>query len=187
MNTSPQIVAIDNFLDDPDARRQLALADKLEFHPALHKGRRGTERQIEDRHQIALLNIIGKTRLTKGYAVFQVCIAGEELVYHADENQFAAVLYLTPDAPVASGTSFFRSKATGARSSMDIGNDSDKAALTFDGKLLDRTAWEEVDRFGNVYNRLLVYDARLIHAATDYFGHSPETGRLFEMLFWDAE
>ena len=39
---------------------------------------------------------------------------------------------------------------------------------------------------GNVFNRLVIFDARLIHSAGDYFGHNIETGRLFQMFFFDA-
>ena len=38
-----------------------------------------------------------------------------------------------------------------------------------------------------MFNRLVIWDAHLIHSATDYFGHSPETGRLFQMFFFDSE
>lgn len=39
---------------------------------------------------------------------------------------------------------------------------------------------------GNVYNRLAMWDARLVHAATDYFGTDINNSRLFQMFFFDV-
>jgi hypothetical protein len=47
--------------------------------------------------------------------------------------------------------------------------------------------WEEVDRFGNIYNRLVLYRGNLYHASVDYFGTTPEDGRLFQTFFFNTE
>jgi hypothetical protein len=59
--------------------------------------------------------------------------------------------------------------------------------LTYENKLLDGTAWDTVDLIGNVYNRIVLWDAQLIHAAADYFGHDDETSRLVQIFFFDVE
>lgn len=41
---------------------------------------------------------------------FQSCIGGVPQVFHCDAQKWAAVLFLTPDAPPQSGTSFYRNK-----------------------------------------------------------------------------
>jgi hypothetical protein len=33
----------------------------------------------------------------------------------------------------------------------------------------------------------VLWDAQLIHAAADYFGHDDETSRLFQIFFFDVE
>jgi hypothetical protein len=86
-----------------------------------------------------------------------------------------------------------RSKTTGLRAAP---TDDDAARLntstqalaiaTYDGKLVDPTQWDEVDRVGNVYNRMMCWDATMLHAATSYFGDRPENARLFQMFFFDA-
>jgi hypothetical protein len=53
--------------------------------------------------------------------------------------------------------------------------------------VVDVTAWDTVDLIGNVYNRIVLWDAQLIHAAADYFGHDDETSRLFQIFFFDVE
>ena len=57
----------------------------------------------------------------------------------------------------------------------------------FEGNFYDKTPWELVDTVGNVYNRMVVFDSRRVHAASEYFGDSIENSRLFQMFFFDAE
>ena len=52
---------------------------------------------------------------------------------------------------------------------------------------LDGTKWEEIDRIGNKYNRLAIWDAKLIHAASQYFGKNLNDSRLFHMFFFDIK
>lgn len=190
-NIRPRIVVVDNWLGEAAslASRKKALSDSLEFHPERHKGRRGTERPIPVSYQALFIGRLAREAFVEGYCVYQACVAGEQLVYHTDSNvdgRYAAIHYLTEDAPTGSGTSFFRSRWTGLRSAEEI-KTVDEEVITFgvDGAhLLDRTAWDEVDRVGNVFDRLVLWDARMIHAATDYFGTTPENGRLFEMFFF---
>jgi hypothetical protein len=50
---------------------------------------------------------------------------------------------------------------------------------------LDPTPFERQDTVGNVFNRLVIFDGGLIHSGNDYFGHSRETGRLFQIFFFN--
>ena len=52
---------------------------------------------------------------------------------------------------------------------------------------LDSTEFDLVDVVGNVYNRLVLFDAQVIHAASTYFGTTKENGRLFQLFFFDLE
>lgn len=51
---------------------------------------------------------------------------------------------------------------------------------------LDPTPWEPVDVAGNVYNRLVIFDASNIHAASQYFGTKKENCRMWQMFFFDT-
>ena len=51
----------------------------------------------------------------------------------------------------------------------------------------DGTEFDLVDVVGNVYNRIVLFDARLIHAATQYFGNEINNGRLFQLFFFDLD
>lgn len=51
---------------------------------------------------------------------------------------------------------------------------------------LDGTSFEPVDVVGNVYNRLVIFDASCIHSASQYFGTVKENARLWQMFFFDT-
>ena len=121
--------------------------------------------------------------------VFQYCVASDPIVYHVDTQQFAGVVFLTPDAPLSSGTATYKSKITG-KFRLD-GSDPDYEK-TFKGvskemNFYDSSTYELVDRVANVYNRLVLWDAKSIHAATQYFGDDINNSRFFQLFFFDVE
>jgi hypothetical protein len=105
---------------------------------------------------------------------FQITIAADRSWIHSDTTGWAGVLYLTPDAPLSSGTGLFRRKT----------NDpiEDHAS-----EFYDMTKWDLVDRIGNVYNRLILYRGDLYHTSLDYFGKDLQDGRLFQTFFFNTE
>jgi hypothetical protein len=112
--------------------------------------------------------------------VFQYCTPEDALVYHWDNQTWAGMVYLTPDAPYQSGTSLFAHKQTRARCATDPGAES-----VFTGGFYDKSKFELVDTAGNVFNRLVIFDARCIHAANEYFGQTIQDSRLFHLFFFD--
>ena len=64
----------------------------------------------------------------------------------------------------------------------------DSESLTiFKNNFYDKTDLDVVDIAGNVYNRLIIFNAQTIHAASEYFGDAKENSRLFQIFFFDAE
>jgi hypothetical protein len=197
----PTVIVVDDFLDDPDSARRLALSLNYQADNRYFRGQRSTtpviwpgmKEEIERLLQHKIVTKLWNNHATNG--VFQFCVGGDQIVYHSDENYYAAVLYLTPNAPPEAGTKLFRSRANRCRSVQEamggkfLGSMMVSAIQTtmYQGKLLDPTAWEEVDSIGNRYNRLVIWNAQLVHAAGCYFGDSMETGRLFQMFFFDLE
>jgi hypothetical protein len=51
----------------------------------------------------------------------------------------------------------------------------------------DMTKWDIVDKFGNIFNRLIMYRADNYHMSLDYFGNNKENGRLFQVFFFNTE
>ena len=197
-NQFPGVVVVDNFYDNPDLVREYAMT--LNFNPdtRYHKGRRTEVKTIFDGTKEFFERILNKKvtvwdeHVFNG--VFQYCTAQEQLVYHTDNQTYAAVVYLTPDAPPEGGTSFYRSKFNGLMrypTPADCERHGKSADELFDemfaGNFYDKTRWELVDTVGNVYNRMVIFDAKRVHAATTYFGDSINNSRLFHMFFFDAE
>jgi hypothetical protein len=193
-------VVIDNFLSNPDEVRAFALKQEFAADNRYFRGQRSRERFLWPGMRERLQQLLGKhispnwhNHATNG--VFQFCIGGDQIVYHSDDNTHAAVLYLTPNAPPEAGTTLYRSRALKGRTVDEVMNIKKAAppmrehiaAQFYAGKLLDPTAWDVIDVVGNVYNRLAIWDARLVHSASCYFGSSIETGRLFQMFFFNAE
>ena len=119
---------------------------------------------------------------------FQWCNAKVPIVYHCDSQKYAGIVYLTPDAPPNCGTSFYRDKKHKMRNN-EIFQRSDwhDSALSYREPHLDKTPWEVVDSVGNVFNRLVIFDAHYVHAVTEYFGEDIQNSRLFQLFFFDVE
>ena len=196
--TDKDVIVVDNFYADPDLVREYAM-NNLEFAPSdYHKGQRSQSRYIIDGTKEKLEEVLGK-RITNwndgGYAngVFQFCTADQPIVYHVDSQMYAAMVYLTPDAPPQTGTAMYRSKVTGISSFP--GQESrmgDGYVDTFRGNnkemnFFDGTQFEKIDDIGNVYNRLVIFNSSQLHAATEYFGDAIDNARFFHMFFFDIE
>lgn len=181
----PDVVVVDDFLDDPDSIRALALRQK--FVPSdWHKGKR-SEPCYATVDPASFERLLGRKiddwKKHGMNARFQICVSGDPIVYHSDLQSHAAVLFLTPNAPLEAGLSLWKSKLTGLRRP---DGDAVAVARTYEGNLLDPTKWELADKIGNVYNRLVLWDAQMIHSASCYFGNTLEDGRLFQIFFFDA-
>jgi len=182
----PAYTVVDNFYENPDAVREFALSLEFNDHPNYHKGKRTDQCYRFDGLKERFEQLVGRKIINwEKYGTngcFQYCIGGDQLVYHCDTQQYAGVLFLSPNAPVATGTSLFRSIHT---KNMKV-PEGDHAKV-FQNGYLDPTQFERVDSVGNVYNRLILFDSLTIHAASEYFGSTKENGRLFQLFFFDLE
>lgn len=100
---------------------------------------------------------------------------------HTDfPNSLAAIIYLTPDAPVDTGTSFYKHKETNIETN-------DNNSFIDKEDVFDVSKWEETDRVANYYNRCVIFDASRYHCASRYFGEATNfsKGRLFQTFFFD--
>lgn len=156
-------------------------------HPKYHKGCRSEECYrfpgLKERFEQLIGREIDNFDKYGTNGCFQYCIEGDQIVYHCDNQEYAGVLFLTPDAPVKSGTRLLRSIHT---KKMKPSN-REETEITFAGGFLDESHFETVDTVGNVYNRLVLFASENIHAATAYFGDSKENGRLFQLFFFDLK
>ena len=116
---------------------------------------------------------------------FQYTTSRDRSWIHIDGyNNWAGVLYLTPDAPLTSGTAFYQLyDGTSCKRDMTILNSKSET----DKWSQDLTKWKKVDEVGNVFNRLILFDANRFHMSQDYFGDTKENGRLFQVFFFSTE
>lgn len=190
------VIVVDDFYSDPDFVREWVIKE-IEFSPSnYHKGERATSKFFINGTKEMLEQIIGKPiynweheRYANG--IFQFCTADQPIVYHVDNQTYAGIVFLTPDAPLDTGTSFYRSKETGDFKFDDEKRSTESYVRAFKGKsdemnFYDGTNFEKIDEVGNKYNRLVLFDAKNIHAATQYFGDAIDNSRLFHMFFFDV-
>lgn len=185
LNRKPQMTTwvVDNFYADPMAVRNFALKQEFVEEKDYYKGCRTKHQYFLPGTKEAFEKIMGiQIREWESHGMcgkFQYCTAQDSLVYHHDGQTWAAMIYLTPDAPYDCGTSLFASK-NGARKSSDA-----NIGTAFDGGFYDSTKFDLIDSIGNVFNRLFIFDAQNIHAASKYFGQTIEDSRLFHIFFFD--
>jgi hypothetical protein len=187
-------LTIDDFYADPMQVREFAL--KQEFKVRGNYPGQRTESFLTDSIKQKLRDILypfaGEITNWGGEYTgsFQYTTAADRSWIHADSTtDWAAVCYLTPDAPVTAGTGIFRHKETGWIN-FDYKRQNDpeymKQAPPGD-ECQDYTKWEMVDRVGNVFNRLIMYRADNYHVSLDYFGKDLNDGRLFQVFFFNTE
>ena len=190
-----QSIIVDDFYNDVDLVREFALQQDFDVN-GNYPGHR-TPSLTNDTVKEVIQNIVrtagGKITWwdTDQYnGAFQYTTASDRSWIHADQtSNWAAVCYLTPNAPSTAGTGLFRHKETGLY----------KAPKNPDGSLdmeylnrinqdsLDMTKWERVDTLANKYNRLVLYRGDIFHMSLDYFGKDKYDGRLFQTFFFNTE
>lgn len=177
------VIITDDFYSNPDEVRSFALSQPFDVTGNFPGAR--TKPYLSEDIKAAISSIVSVAggRVTdwleySGYtASFQLCTAVERTWIHADPyNTWAGVCYLTPDAPISSGTALYRHKASGEWS---------KTISEYECG--DYTKWEMTDYIANKYNRLVLYRGELFHASLNYFGDAPHNARLFQTFFFNTE
>ena len=196
------LIVIDDFYNNVDSVREFALAQDF-YIKGNYPGARtenfineSTKNQIQDiiypysgnvtnwmDDQPRDLLLKGETSTEKGTGytgAFQISYASDRSWIHTDDNNnWAGVLYLTPDAPTVGGTGFYRSKING---SIYGQNDNDVGPY---GQ--DKSKWDLVNEVHNIYNRLILFRSDQWHTSMEYFGNDHETGRLTQVFFFTTE
>ena len=185
----PDFLVVDNFYQEPDKVREIALAQNYAPDLRYHKGQRTSKKFIAQGTKQIFESLLGrKVTNWSEYeynGIFQYCTPEDLLVIHSDIQSYAAIVYLTPDAPPQTGTSFYRSRAFPEVRKCHVSNP--RYNEVFNGDYYDKTKFELVDVVGNVYNRLVMFDSSIIHTASEYFGNNKENSRLFHLFFFDIE
>lgn len=164
-------IVLDNFFNDPDSIRKFAL--ELEYNPRQsHQYFEGIRSKPLHEIDINLYNEICSKIILEYYGHANYRYEGPIYFHktrekdkqdaqwlndkiHKDKAIIAGIVYLTPNAPLNCGTQTYQMQ--GENYVPDI-------------------------VMGNVYNRLIAYDANSYHSATDFFGE--ENNSRLCMLFF---
>lgn len=188
-------IIVDDFYNDPHETREFALQQEFNVignYPGFRSKPFYNESVVNLIQDIVFFagGKITKWSTDEYNGAFQYATQRDRSWMHADQTTtWAGVCYLTPNAPITSGTGLFRHKETGIHTAPL------KSDGTYNYEMLDRlyldsqdmTKWEMTDMLGNKFNRLVLYRADYFHTSLDYFGRNKEDGRLFQTFFFDTE
>ena len=202
MNLYP-VAMVDNFYDNPDAIRKFALAQEYTFL----KDRKDMKYVYPGSRTKDLFDLDAKLHekiCKKLVSVFHIhehdlmrwAISTSfqsvtedygQGVIHTDGNTiFAAVLYLTPDAPLNSGTSLYKKNATFDAKKYQQALERNDDGFRAGEKILStdyHSMFDEIVRVNNVYNTLIIYEGDMLHAANQFFGKTLKDSRLAQVFF----
>ena len=189
---TPTVLVIDDFYEDPMAVREWVLQQDFPTK-GNYPGQRSVPFALDalkEKIQNYVEPFAGKiTQWSNSEnefnanGTFQFTLESDVSWMHTDNDvtDWAGVLYLTPDAPLSGGTGLFRFQdgTRFALESEDLTPHNQNAG--------NYHAWEQVDNIGNVFNRLILFNAQHWHRSLEYFGDSKENGRLFQTFFFSTE
>lgn len=172
--STPHLLVVDSFYKNPDLIREFALSQSFSENNQYYKGKRSVPHlfhSIKEEFE-RLLNVkIADWMSQAANGMFQITSEKDPLVWHSDTQDYAAAIYLTPDADNM-GTSFWKDKTHGCRRPPTHSLENKSSELTnqvyTQYNITHPDNWELVDRIGAVYNRLVLWDAQLIHSASMY-------------------
>ena len=170
---------MDDFLDDPDGIRKFVLNSKIPFdRVGYFTGKRTSPVDNIDYQNM----IIEKLERVLPFKIkmwplsfsFQLCLSGDETHVHLDPTDWTGVLYLTPNAPIDSGTLLFKEDVELKKKLREDDIDGEMRA-------------DVTSTLGNVYNRLVLLRGKEIPHRSNIpgFGDCLENGRLTQVFFFD--
>ncbi len=199
-----QSLVIDNFLPYPNVVREWALTktfyNSTQFSQRIGSsttwpGKR-TDHVVDldaayaDDILTKISNIARKTFFDAPLSVrsyFQLCSQsdGDSWIHQDNDVDIAALLYLSPDAPINSGTTLYKCLDQAAWQNLTIGemmkiNRQEREDLY-------EKLFVPVDVIGNLYNRMVMYRGDIFHKSNDYFGSSKFDSRLTQVFFLKFE
>lgn len=184
------LIIIENFYKDPDVMREYALSKEFNVSGNYPGNRTDCEsdKQRDYLKKYFEDNIFKRpiTYWPDGYnTAFQYTTEESDTWVHHDLTGWAGVLYLTPNAPIESGTGIYRHKESGI---FEWDKNKPETELNYKDYLKDMSKWEQIAFVGNIYNRLVVYRGSLYHRSVlPGFGKDKYTGRLFQTFFFDTK
>lgn len=198
-NDMRSLVVVDNFLKHPDALRLFGLSLDFEYkgnHPGMRTASyanmlafRPIRRRVEE--------LVGE-KLPYWFASFQRSYSNDtDNGVHRDypTYKYSALLYLNPENPHQLGTSTFMHKETKiyeypSEQYAEQHNTTKRVLLDKLESNLGEEHFEEIDRLGNRFNRLVVFNSKLNHRSSSLGGQGSghrSDARLALICFFNTE
>lgn len=175
-------IITDNFYQDPNDVRKVALSWDFSIqgnYPGMRTLPCGGA--YRDSIKASFEKLIGEkiTYWPEGYnTAFQYTTKHSKTWVHYDATQWAAVIYLTPDAPLNTGTGIYRHRDTGIFQHQENSTD-------FNEEKTEETEWDIIAEASNIFNRLVLYKGNYYHrSVVPGFGETKHDGRLFQTFFF---
>lgn len=202
MNLYPHTV-VEDFYDNPDAIRKFALAQEYKFcHEQkeishVYPGCRtrdlcDLDKSLYDKICTKLISVFHipehdrmRWEIRTGFQSVSSDY-GQGVIHTDGDTIFAALLYLTPDAPLNSGTSLFKkNKSFDEEKYYRALDENDEKFRSGEIKMSTdyHSMFDEVARFSNLYNTLVIYEGDNFHAANLFFGETLNNSRLTQAFF----
>ena len=199
---------INDFLDDPDAIRRWVIDNNKKGHlpfdqegpyPGIRSDKVGNEDyhyMIEEKLKKILPFKFKMDMKTSDSYAYQLCLKGSHSSIHVDKTKWGGVLYLTPNAPLQSGTFLFKDNCLEKLKELNsiVWNTkiSDEEKFKFKDELQisisDTKGSKDISTVvSNVYNRMLIMrGGEVPHSSLNSgFGDCLENGRLTQVFFFD--
>jgi len=187
--SAPTLIVVDDFYRYPDRVQREAKDAEYVADDRYFKGHR-TKRNylfpyVKEEFERLLQMGITDWMNQPANGVFQQTTSADPLVWHSDQQDYAAAVYLTDPEKTDAGTSFWKHKNLGnRRPDKDPEVNSD---LYSEFNLTNAKNWVLVDQVGSVFNRLVIWDAKLIHSASSYGGFNIHKPRLVQLFFFSVK
>lgn len=174
-----RLIVEEGFYNEPISVRSFALSqhynnDKFTINQFLFPG-------IKERFENLLGVKISQWDDSPNNGKFQLAKVGDPAVYRCGDFKWTGIIFLSPNAPFETGITLWAHKKTGIHHSShpEIG-------ATFAGSpIFDKTLYEPVDKVGNVFNRLVIFDSGCINSISEYFGFDDDTCGLWHTFFFN--
>lgn len=178
-NNLSNIYIVDNFYEDPDNVRKTAI-ETFEYNEInnVTKNMSSFKEHIE---KIIGANLDNFQKYDDN-GQFKFSTAGDKIEFMTKSHTYNAIIFLTPNAPINTGITLYKSLHTNKQTVDENEND-----IVFKNGNLDSTEFVPIDIIGNVYNRIVIFNASQIHAITNHFGKDIHTGRLVQVFSFDIQ
>lgn len=188
------IIIIDDFFNNPIELREDALSKKFDYlgnYPGMRTIGVNENQSLNLKNkfqEILNLEIIDWSTYAPGKqnmnTCYQLCLEYDDSWVHHDGTDWAAIVYLTPDPVLDSGTGFFLHASTKI-SKWDKNNDD--SDMNKNPILRKQEDWICHTEIKNVFNRCVLYKGSLYHRnMKPGFGRNYLQGRLTQVFFFNS-